>query len=499
MALDMDFFAQMEARIPKGEVRTRFAPSPTGYMHVGNLRTALYTYLIARHLGGKFLLRIEDTDQERFVEGATDIIYNTLRQCGLSWDEGPDLGGPVGPYIQTERRDLYGKYAELLIERGGAYRCFCTKERLEELHKDNPTAKYDGRCANLSQVEIDEKLAAGVPYVIRQKIPREGTTTFSDAIFGDITVPNDTLDDNVLIKSDGLPTYNFANVIDDHLMGITHVMRGTEYLSSTPKYNLLYEAFGWQAPQYIHLPTVMRDAHHKLSKRDGDAYYSDFIEKGYLTEALINYLALVGWNPGDDREFFTLPELIEAFDIHRLNKAPGIFDIDKLTWFNAEYIRRMDFERYLTMVTPWFDKVLAGKGIDYRRLAELMQSRTEVFNRVPDMVRFLAELPDYDLELYTHKKMKSNPQVAMQSLQLCRPVLEAVSDWTEQNIHDALMAAIAQAGMKNGAVLWPLRIAISGQANTPGGAIEIAWLLGKEETLRRMDDGMARLTRAAQG
>ena len=346
---------------------------------------------------------------------------------------------------------------------------------------------------------MQQKLDAGVPYVIRQNAPTEGETSYDDLVFGHMTFPNDTLDDMVLIKQDGMPTYNFANVIDDHLMGITHVMRGTEYLSSTPKYNLLYEAFGWQAPQYIHLPTVMRDAHHKLSKRDGDAYYSDFIEKGYLTEALINYLALVGWNPGDDREFFTLPELIEAFDIHRLNKAPGIFDIDKLTWFNAEYIRRMDFERYLTMVTPWFDKVLAGKGIDYRRLAELMQSRTEVFNRVPDMVRFLAELPDYDLELYTHKKMKSNPQVAMQSLQLCRPVLEAVSDWTEQNIHDALMAAIAQAGMKNGAVLWPLRIAISGQANTPGGAIEIAWLLGKEETLRRMDDGMARLTRAAQG
>ena len=333
-------------------VRTRFAPSPTGYMHVGNLRTALYAFLKAKSAGGTFILRIEDTDQERYVEGAVDIIYNTLRETGLIWDEGPDIGGPVGPYVQSERMGMFKGYAEQLVKEGKAYYCFCDKERLDEMRlvqkASGQAPHYDGHCRSLSPQEVQAKLDAGLPYVIRQKMPKTGTTSFEDVVYGHIEVDNATLDDQILIKTDGMPTYNFANVIDDHLMGITHVMRGTEYLSSTPKYNLLYAAFGWEAPQYIHLPTVMRDAHHKLSKRDGDAYYSDFVEKGYLTEALINYLALVGWNPGDDREFFTLPELIEAFDIHRLNKAPGIFDIDKLTWFNAEYIRRMDFQRYLT-------------------------------------------------------------------------------------------------------------------------------------------------------
>ncbi len=484
------------------EVRTRFAPSPTGFMHLGGVRTALYNYLFAKKMGGKFILRIEDTDQVRFVEGATDVIYDTLRGCGMQWDEGPDVGGDCGPYIQSERKDLYLPYAKQLIASGHAYYCFCTEEELqarrEAAQAQGEVFKYDKHCLHLSKEEIEKRLAEGQPYVIRMNCPTEGESTYHDLVYGDMSFPNDTLDDMVLIKADGMPTYNFANVIDDHLMDITHVMRGAEYLSSTPKYNLLYDAFGWERPQYVHLPTVMRDATHKLSKRDGDAYYSDFIDKGYLTEALINYLALVGWNPGDDREFFTMSELIEAFDVARLNKAPGIFDVDKLTWFNAEYIRRLDPEVYLKLATPWFDQVLAGKGMDYKRLAELMQDRTEVFGRVPDMIRFLSELPDYSLDLYTHKKMKSNPEVARASLALCLPVLEGIpaEDWQETVIHDRIMDAIAQAGLKNGAVLWPLRIAISGQASTPGGAMEIAYLLGREETLRRVRAGQAMLENA---
>ena len=439
------------------EVRTRFAPSPTGFMHLGGLRTALYNYLFAKKMGGKFILRIEDTDQERFVEGATEVIYDTLRGCGMNWDEGPDIGGDYGPYIQSERKSLYLPYAQQLVKSGHAYYCFCTKEELDgrraAAEAKGEVFKYDKHCLHLSPEEVQAKLDAGVPYVIRQNAPTQGESSYDDLVFGHMSFPNDTLDDMVLIKQDGMPTYNFANVIDDHLMGITHVMRGLEYLSSTPKYNLLYEAFGWEVPQYIHLPTVMRDATHKLSKRDGDAYYSDYVDKGYLTEALINYLALVGWNPGDDREFFTMDELIDVFDVHRLNKAPGIFDVDKLTWFNHHYICQMDFERYLELVTPWFDKVLAGKHIDYRRLAQLMQERTEVFNRVPDMVRFLAELPDYDVALYTHKKMKTNPEVSRAALNLMKPVLEGIEDWSETTLHDTVMAAIAEAGMKNGAVL----------------------------------------------
>ena len=480
------------------QVRTRFAPSPTGFLHLGGLRSALYGYLFARQNNGAFILRIEDTDQERYVEGATQVIYDTLRDCGMNWDEGPDVGGDYGPYIQSERKATYLPYAKKLIQSGHAYYCFCTKEELAErkaaAEARNEVFKYDKHCLHLSQEEIQAKLDAGVPYVIRQNAPTEGETSYHDIVFGDMTFPNESLDDMVLIKQDGMPTYNFANVIDDHLMGITHVMRGMEYLSSTPKYNLLYEAFGWEIPQYIHMPPVMRDEHHKLSKRDGDAYYSDFIAKGYLSEAIINYLALVGWNPGTDREFFTLPELVEAFDVHRINKAPGIFDVNKLTWFNAEYIRRMEPEKYLEMATPWFDQVLAGKGIDYARLAELTQSRTEIFNQLPDMVRFLGELPDYDLELYTHKKMKTNAEISKANLELVKPVLESLPEWNETAIHDAVMAKIQEAGLKNGAVLWPLRIAIAGVANTPGGAFEIAGLLGREETLRRLELGLARLS-----
>ena len=479
------------------EVRTRFAPSPTGFMHLGGLRTALYNYLYAKKMGGKFILRIEDTDQERFVEGATEVIYDTLKGCGMHWDEGPDVGGEYGPYIQSERKNLYLPYAQQLVESGHAYYCFCSKEELDERRAEvearGEVFKYDKHCLSLTKEEVQAKLDAGVPYVIRQNAPTTGETSYDDVVFGHLTFPNDTLDDMVLIKQDGMPTYNFANVIDDHLMGITHVMRGLEYLSSTPKYNLLYEAFGWEPPVYVHLTTVMRDATHKLSKRHGDAYYSDFVEKGYLTEALINYLSLVGWNPGDDREFSTMDELVDAFSIERLSKSPGIFDVEKLTWFNAEYIRRMDPEKYLELATPWFDKALAGKNICYKRLAELMQTRTEVFNRVPDMVKFLGELPDYDVALFTNKKSKTNPEVAKAALLMLRPVLEGIEDWSETVIHDVLMAAIAEAGMKNATALWPLRIAISGQQSTPGGAIEICWLLGKDETLRRIDDGLSRL------
>ncbi|MBE5770430.1 MAG: glutamate--tRNA ligase [Clostridiales bacterium] len=479
------------------EVRTRFAPSPTGFMHLGGVRTALYNYLYAKKNGGKFILRIEDTDQERFVEGATQVIYDTLKGCGMDWDEGPDVGGDYGPYVQSDRKEMYLPYAKELVEKGAAYYCFCTKEELDErraaAEARGEVFKYDKHCLNLSKEEVQAKLDAGVPYVIRLNCPTEGESTYDDVVFGHISFPNDTLDDMVLIKADGMPTYNFANVIDDHLMGITHVMRGMEYLSSTPKYNLLYNAFGWEIPQYVHLTTVMRDAQHKLSKRDGDAYYSDFIDKGYLKEALINYLALVGWNPGDDREFFTMDELVEAFDIHRLNNSPGIFDVTKLTWMNAQYIAKMDFEEYLKMATPWFDKVLAGKNMDYRRLAELMQGRTEVFNRIPDMVSFLAEMPEYDNELYFHKKMKCDEAVAKENIALMLPVIENITEWTEQNLHDTVMAAIAESGKKNGAVLWPLRIAISGLANTPGGAFEIAYLLGRDETLRRLKNALERL------
>ncbi|MDD2649231.1 MAG: glutamate--tRNA ligase [Eubacteriales bacterium] len=478
-------------------IRTRFAPSPTGFMHLGGLRTALYAYIFAKKNGGRFILRIEDTDQERYVEGATKVIYDTLRGCGLDWDEGPDIGGDFGPYIQSERKSLYLPYAKQLIESGDAYYCFCTKDEVDERRKAaeerGEVFKYDKHCLSLTKEEIQAKLDAGVPYVIRHNAPTTGETTYHDLVYGDITTPNDILDDMVLIKQDGMPTYNFANVVDDHLMQISHVIRGTEYLSSTPKYNLLYKALGWDIPEYIHLPPVMRDQHHKLSKRDGDAYFSDFVSRGYLPEALINYLALLGWNPGDEREFFTLSELQDAFSVKGINNAPAIFDIGKLTWFNFEYIRRLPFDKYLEMATPWFEKALGKGRFDLKRLAELMQIRTEVFDRIPDMVRFLAEMPEFPDELYVNKKMKTNPEVALENLQLIKPVLEGISDWTETTIHDTIMPVIAEAGKKNGAVLWPMRIAISGKENTPGGAFEIAYLIGKDETMRRTDAAIARL------
>ncbi len=478
-------------------VRTRFAPSPTGYMHLGNLRTALYTYLYARKEGGTFILRIEDTDQEREVPGAVQIIYNSLKTAGLSHDEGPDVGGPVGPYVQSERKDTYLPYAKQLVESGHAYYCFCTKERLEEARaeaeKKGESFKYDKHCLHLSKEEIQAKLDAGEPYVIRQNIPTTGKAGFDDVIYGHVEVDCETLDDNILIKADGLPTYNFANVIDDHLMGITHVMRGNEYLSSAPKYNLLYEALGWEPPKYVHLTPVMANAQRKLSKRKGDPSFEDLLSQGYLTEAVINYMVLLGWSPRGEREFYTLKELEEVFDLEGLSKSPSIFDTVKLNWFNAEYIRRLSPEKYLEYARPWLNQMLDENKFDYKRLCELLQSRTEVFNQLPEMVDFLKEMPAFENELYTHKKMKTNPEVALDALTRIRPVIDGITEWTEEKLHDAVMEAIAEFGLKNGQMLWPLRIAISGKMSTPGGAFEIAYLLGKEETMKRLDASIAQL------
>lgn len=495
--MDMTWFEEMEHRIPTGEIRTRFAPSPTGYMHVGNLRTALYTWLIARHSGGKFILRIEDTDQERLVEGATEVIYDTLRKCGLHWDEGPDLGGPVGPYIQTERRELYGKYAQLLLEKGGAYRCFCGKERLDSLHGENGIGGYDGHCRHLSSQEVDEKLAAGVPYVIRQCIPDSGSTTFQDVVFGDITVENTTLDDQVLIKSDGLPTYNFANVIDDHLMGISHVVRGSEYLSSTPKYNLLYEAFGWAVPTYIHCSPVMRDQQNKMSKRRGDPSYEDLLAMGFLSEAVVNYVTLLGWSPrGEDseREFFTLEDLSHCFDIGGISKSPAIFDLEKLKYFNATYLRAMDAETFYAAAEPYLKKVIQSPHIDLKLVAPLVQPRCDTLEDIAPQVDFFDGLGDYSTELYVHKKMKTTVENSLEALQQVLPVMEALEDWSYEGIHAALIGLAQSLELKNGRIMWPVRTALSGKAVTPGGAVELCQILGKDESLARIKVGMEKLS-----
>ena len=481
------------------EIRTRFAPSPTGYMHIGNLRTALYEYLIAKSKGGKFILRIEDTDQERYVEGAVDIIYNTLKLTGLKHDEGPDIGGEYGPYIQSERMGIYMDYALELIEKGEAYYCFCTKERLESLKEKNESgdsfAHYDRHCLGLSKEEIQTNLDAKMPFVIRQKMPTEGTTTFDDVVYGSITVDNSELDDQILIKADGMPTYNFANVIDDHLMNITHVVRGSEYLSSTPKYNLLYKAFGWNAPEYVHLPPVMKDAHHKLSKRNGDASFEDLIAKGYIVEAVLNYIALLGWSPSDNQEFFTLDELIEKFDIAGLSKSPSIFDIQKLTWMNSEYIKNMDFEKYFSLAEPKLKEGIKNENIDLKKIAALLQKRLETLNDIPGLVDFFDELPEYSTELYIHKKMKTTEEIALSSLKACVPVLENITDWNETVIHDTLMALVTELGIKNGQLLWPVRTALSGKPTSPGGAMELADILGKEESLRRIEKGIELLSK----
>ncbi len=480
------------------EVRTRFAPSPTGYMHVGNLRTALYTYLIARQNEGKFILRIEDTDQERYVEGAVDLIYRTMKETGMYWDEGPDVGGDYGPYIQSERRGLYMEYAKMLVEKGAAYYCFCDKERLDELKLIHSISKvphkYDGHCRNLSKEEVEAKLAAGVPFVIRQKIPTEGTTTFHDEVYGEITVDNSELDDQILVKTDGLPTYNFANVVDDHLMNITHVVRGKEYLSSAPKYNLLYEAFGWEIPKYIHCAPVMKDAQNKLSKRNGDASYEDLIKKGYLKDAVLNYIALLGWAPKSEQEKFTLDELIKEFDIAGISKSPAIFDNEKLAWLNGEYIKAMPAADFKEKAMPFIRETVKREDIDFDALAALLQGRCQILNEIPEMVDFLDTLPEYDIALYTHKKMKTNPENSLDSLKETLPVLEAVTEWTQENIHTALFDLIAKLEVKNGLILWPLRTALSGKQFTPGGGVELAYLLGKEETLKRIQKGIEKLS-----
>jgi glutamyl-tRNA synthetase len=483
----------------KMEVRTRFAPSPTGYMHIGNLRTALYEYLIAKSQGGKFILRIEDTDQERFVEGAVDIIYNTLKLTGLEHDEGPDKDGGYGPYVQSERMKLgiYMKYALELVKNGNAYYCFCTKERLDSLKEANAEgesfAKYDRHCLSLSKEEVENNLKSGMPYVIRQKMPTEGTTTFTDAVYGSITVENSELDDQILIKSDGMPTYNFANVVDDHLMNITHVVRGSEYLSSTPKYNLLYDAFGWKAPQYIHLPPVMKDQHHKLSKRNGDASFEDLLKKGFIAEAVLNYIALLGWSPSDNTEIFTLSELRDKFNISGLSKSPAIFDMAKLRWMNGEYIKNMDEKTYLDHTLSSVEKALSGKNLNCKKIALLLQKRIETLDDIPEMIKFFGELPEYETDLFVHKKMKTTKEISLSSLKESLTALESISDWNEDVIQDTLMSLVGKLGIKNGQLFWPVRTALSGQPTSPGGAMELADILGKDESIKRIKIGIQML------
>ena len=488
---DMKWFEDMEKRIPTGEVRTRFAPSPTGYMHVGNLRTALYTYLIARHNKGKFILRIEDTDQGRLVEGAVDVIYRTMEQCHLEHDEGPDVGGPVGPYVQTERRGLYKEYAELLMERGHAYRCFCEKTASEE--DTGEFDRGDDPCRCMSREESDRLAAEGRPYVIRQLIPHEGTTTFHDETFGDITVENASLDDQVLLKRDGLPTYNFANVVDDHLMGITHVVRGSEYLSSAPKYNLLYEGFGWDIPKYVHCSPVMRDAHNKMSKRHGDPSYEDLIAQGYLTDAVINYVTLLGWSPRGEQEIFSMDKLIDIFDLAGISKSPAIFDIDKLRYFNSEYIRAMSPEDFAKAAEPYIRQSVKNRAYDAAAIAALLQQRTEVLTDIPEKVDFFDELPEYDTELFVHKKSKSDKDSSRDVLEKIVPIFEALPMWDDEHIMGAMVGLAEAMEAKNAKVMWPVRIAAAGKAVTPGGAVEICRILGKDETLRRLNTALEKL------
>lgn len=480
-------------------IRTRFAPSPTGYMHVGNLRTALYAYLIAKGGGGSFILRIEDTDQERYVEGAVDIIYDTLRETGLLWDEGPDIGGPAGPYIQSQRMGMYKDYALRLVEKGHAYHCFCGKERLEEVRSRQKAAgesmlMYDGHCRNLPKEETAAKLAAGIPCVIRQKMPGQGETTFQDRIFGSITVENASLDDQVLIKADGMPTYNFANVVDDHTMGITHVVRGSEYLSSAPKYNLLYQAFGWEVPIYIHCPPVMKNASEKLSKRSGDASYQDLIQKGYLTQAVLNYIALLGWSPKGERELYTLSELVREFDISGISKSPAIFDPQKLRYINGEYIRAMSADEFYEAALPWIRKGVSRQDADLRLLSRLLQPRCEALEDIPPQLDFIDTLPEYSSDLYINKKMKTTAESSLAMLREVLPALESLPEFTEEAVHGALFQLIGKLGVKNGYLLWPVRVAVSGKPSTPGGGVELCAILGKEDSLRRIRAAMDQLS-----
>ena len=483
------------------KIRTRYAPSPTGRMHVGNLRSALYEFLIAKHDNGDFMLRIEDTDQERFVEGATEIIYRTLEKTGLVHDEGPDKDGGYGPYVQSERMKtgIYMKYAKELIEKGEAYYCFCDKERLESLKTEVVDGKdimiYDKHCLSLSKEEIEANLAAGKPYVIRQNNPQEGTTTFHDELYGDITVNNSELDDMILIKSDGYPTYNFANVVDDHTMNITHVVRGNEYLSSSPKYVRLYEAFGWDVPVYIHLPLITDENHKKLSKRSGHASFEDLIEQGFVTEAIVNYVALLGWSPEDNCEIFSLEELIQKFDYHRISKSPAVFDIVKLKWMNGEYLKAMDFDTFYEMAEPYLKQVIT-KPYDLKKIAAMVKTRIEIFPDIAEHVDFFEQLPEYDVAMYTHKKMKTNTESSLEVLKDVLPILEAQEDYSNDSLYQTLSKYVEEKGCKNGYVMWPIRTAVSGKQMTPAGATEIMEVLGKEETLERIRKGIELLTNA---
>lgn len=483
-------------------VRTRYAPSPTGRMHVGNLRTALYAYLIAKHEGGDFLLRIEDTDQERFVEGAVEIIYQTLKDTGLVHDEGPDKDGGVGPYVQSERQasGIYLEYAKKLIDKGEAYYCFCTPERLATLRKTvngEEIMAYDKHCLNLSKEEIEANLAAGLPYVIRQNNPTTGTTTFNDEIYGDITVDNSELDDMVLIKSDGYPTYNFANVVDDHLMRITHVVRGNEYLSSSPKYNRLYEAFGWEVPVYVHCPLITDEEHHKLSKRSGHSSFEDLLEQGFIAEAVVNYVALLGWSPEDNREIFSLEDMVKEFDYRRMSKSPAVFDMTKLRWMNSEYMKAMDFEKFYQMAKPYIKEVIR-KDLDLRKIASMVKTRIEVFPEIAGHIDFFEELPEYDTAMYTHKKMKTNSESSLKVLTDLLPILEAQQDFSNDALYAVLSKYVEETGVKTGFVMWPVRTAVSGKQMTPAGATEIMDVLGREESLARIKKGIQMLQAQVQ-
>lgn len=512
----MDYFEEMENRIPVGGVRTRFAPSPTGYMHIGNLRTALYTWLIAKKTGGKFILRIEDTDKSREVFGSSELIYRTLRECGLNHDEGPDLGGPVGPYIQSQRKDIYKRYSDMLVEKGDAYYCFCEKPEtsagLEEevapatcgfgttvLTSGFEPVNAPDPCRFLDPEASKKRVLNGEPYVVRQKIPQTGETTFHDIIYGDITVPNDSLDDQILLKSDGFPTYNFANVVDDHLMGITHVVRGNEYLPSAPKYNLLYKSFGWETPKYVHCPPVMRDSSHKMSKRHGDPSYQDLREMGFLTDAIINYVALLGWSPRGEiaqQEFFTLDELKVAFDIEGISKSPAIFDIEKLKYFNAEYIRNMTKEEFFGISLPYIRKAVQNPALSPAKIAPLLQKRCEILSDIPPKLDFFDNLPEYDTKLYTNKKSKTTAEISLKMLKEALKVLTKLNTWDEENIKTSLSSLAMEFDYKNSTVMWPVRIAVSGREVTPGGVVEICDILGKDESLRRIRLGIQKLERS---
>lgn len=473
------------------KVRTRFAPSPTGYMHIGNLRTALYEYLIAKSQGGDFLLRIEDTDQKRYVEGATDIIYSTLKQVNMNWDEGPDIGGNYGPYVQSERKAIYAEYAHKLVELGGAHYCFCSKNDADEQKDEEQNIKFQDPCKLIPLEEAKKRVAAGEPYVIRQTIHKKGKSKYHDEVYGDIEIDYDELDEGVLLKSDGFPTYNFANVVDDHLMEISHVVRGNEYISSTPKYNLIYEDFGWEHPHYVHVPQVMKDAQHKLSKRNGDASFQDLVAKGYLPEAVLNYIALLGWNPGTEQEIFSLDELKQVFTTERLNKSPAIFDLVKLNWMNGCYLRALSAEQFHEKAADFYGHL--PSSVNFKALSTALQPRVEFLGQIPEQTDFIAEVPDYDKELYVNKKMKTDVEISAKALALTLPVLEKISDWSNDALFAELKALAEKEGLKNGQILYPVRIALSGKETTPGGATELAVILGKEESLKRIKDAIAKL------